>query len=258
MRVVLEGVVVSLTAHIAFLLCVALATFVQSLTGFAFGLVLLGLVAMGHIAPVASVAAAMTVLTLVNAGVALSDRGAKPYKPALLPVLTSSFIGVGVGVFLLGWLGETTMPTLRGLLGVVIILGSLPLVFSVKAGAQMGPRWWYLISGSFTGLLSGLFATGGPPLVVHLYRQPLPLQQIRDTLLLVFAANALVRLGGVFIQGSFTYSVLLLTLEALPVVFGVSWLVRRYPPRIPDKFVRWTVFFLLLAAGGNLVWTTWF
>lgn len=53
-------------SHLLFVACVALATFVQSLTGFAFGLVLLGLVAMLHLAPLAVAANVVTVMVLAR------------------------------------------------------------------------------------------------------------------------------------------------------------------------------------------------
>lgn len=43
--------------------------------------------------------------------------------------------------------------------------------------------------------MGGLFSTAGPPLVYHLYRQPLPVAVIRETLVAVFGINAVLRLA---------------------------------------------------------------
>ena len=58
-----------------FLLCVALATCAQSLSGFAFALILLGLAGLLELAPLADLANVATVLGLANALVAL--RGSR-------------------------------------------------------------------------------------------------------------------------------------------------------------------------------------
>lgn len=57
-----------------FLLCVALATCAQNLSGFAFALILLGLAGLLELAPLANVATVATVLALANALVALRER----------------------------------------------------------------------------------------------------------------------------------------------------------------------------------------
>ena len=44
-----------------------------------------------------------------------------------------------------------------------------------------------------------------------------------------------------------------LTLEALPLVMGLTWLARRHPSRLPIEHVRRAVFVLLLIAGLALV-----
>ncbi len=103
------------------------------------------------------------------------------------------------------------------------------------------------------GLLNGLFSSGGPPIVYHLYRQPLAYELIRNTLITVFACNAAMRLGLVTVQGQLSLGTLWLSAEALPLVMLLSWLVRRYPPKLSLRAVRWLVFLLLLLAGGSLI-----
>jgi len=61
----------SIYQHLLFLACVALATYAQTMTGFAFGLVLLGLSGVFQLASVSEVANVVSVLSLVNAGVTL-------------------------------------------------------------------------------------------------------------------------------------------------------------------------------------------
>ncbi|QDD65981.1 sulfite exporter TauE/SafE family protein [Herbaspirillum seropedicae] len=239
-------------SHLLFVLCVALATFVQSLTGFAFGLVLLGLVAMLHLAPLAVAANVVTVMVLANAAVIV--RGAPGLPRALiLPSFGSSLIGVGLGACLLAWLSDHAIGVLRLALGLAILACSLLLVLRTRVRERLSSAPVFAFFGVLSGVMGGVFASAGPPMVFHLYRQPLDRVVVRDTLVLLFAVNAVLRLVIVLAQGRFDAASLSLSLEALPVVLGVTWLARRYPPQWSPLTVRRIVFLLLLVAGGSLV-----
>ncbi|MFZ3206718.1 MAG: TSUP family transporter [Pseudomonas sp.] len=244
----------SLQVHGFFLLCVALATVAQSLTGFAFGLILLGLVATLQVVPLAEVAVVISILTLGNAMGTLGGPKPQLDRAVLLPVLLSSLLGVSLGIWGLGALDDMQVAWLRLLLGGVIIAGSLMLVVQSKPRAQLSGQPSFWLAGGLCGLLNGLFSSGGPPIVYHLYRQPLGYEVIRNTLITVFAANAAARLGLVMAQGQLSLSTLWLSAEALPLVLLVSWLVRRYPPKLSLRAVRWLVFVLMALAGLSLIW----
>lgn len=243
----------SVQVHLMFLGCVLLATLAQNLTGFAFGLILLGMVASLHIVPLGDVAIIISILTVGNALVTLGGPKPELDRGVLMPVLLSSLLGVSLGMWGLGAMNESQMAWLRLLLGCVIVIGSLLLVVQSKPQARVSGQPAFWLSGGLCGLLNGLFSSGGPPLVYHLYRQPLGYEVIRNTLITVFAANAVTRLGLVTAQGQLTLPVLWLSLEAFPLVFVVSILMRRYPPKLSLRAVRWLVFGLLLLAGGGLI-----
>ena len=99
----------------------AVASYVQNLTGFAFGLLLLGLVGLLDLTSLADVTNVASVLTLVNA-LALF-RSAKPQfdREVMTPTLVASLPGVLLGVVLLNWLNDNVIVALRLLLGVTII-----------------------------------------------------------------------------------------------------------------------------------------
>jgi hypothetical protein len=89
--------------------------------------------------------------------------------------------------------------------------------------------------------------------VYQLYRQPLAAHVVRDTLIVVFAVNALLRLSLVACTGRFEWQAGYLALEAAPVVFAMTWYMRRRPPAIKAQTLRIGVFVLLLLAGASLV-----
>ena len=79
---------------LVFMACVALATYAQNLTGFAFSLILLGLVSVLHVASVGDTANAATVLSLINAWTYFRARpGVVPWQ-LMKPALNGSTVGV--------------------------------------------------------------------------------------------------------------------------------------------------------------------
>jgi uncharacterized membrane protein YfcA len=242
----------SFVHHLMFVVCVALATFTQSLTGFAFGLVLLGLVAVFHLAPLPVAANVVTVMVLANAALLVRSLPALPRRVAV-PAFGSSLVGVALGACLLAWLSDNAIGVVRVALGIAILACSVLLVVQTKPRAQLSSPGAFAFYGLVSGVMGGVFASAGPPMVFHLYRQPLDRLVVRDTLVLVFAVNAVLRLGIVLQQGRFDAASLALSLEALPVVLLVTWLARRYPPAWSPGAVRRVVFVLLAIAGGSLV-----
>lgn len=241
----------------AFAACVALATFAQNLTGFAFGLILLGLTASLHVASVADAANAAMVLTLVNAWVSFrSQRLAPPWR-LMRPTLLGSTVGVAAGVALLGWLSGNAVAWLRGLLGLSIATCAGLLL--LQAGTRQRPSTPAAFAGVglLSGLLGGLFSSSGPPLVYQMYREPLDRDLVRQALLLVFAFNSLVRLCLVVPSGQFSAHALLLAACAVPVVYGVTRLQIRYPTHLRPATLKALVAGLLLAAGASLLVSAW-
>lgn len=239
--------------HFLFLGCVALATYAQTMTGFAFGLVLLGLTGLLSLAPLSEMSHVVNMLTLVNAFVALRGSGVKLDWSLLRTPLIASLIGVVFGVFALEWMSGNMVLLLRALLGITILACATLLIASTRPLPRVSSRNAFIGFGLVSGVLGGLFSSAGPPMVYHLYRQPLPLSLIRNSLILLFAANATLRLTLVVSQGGLSVSALWLGLEAFPVVAILTWLVRRYVSADSVKMVRRMVFVLLLIAGFGLL-----
>lgn len=237
----------------AFAVCVALATAAQNLTGFAFGLILLGLTASLHVASVSDAANAAMVLTLVNAWVSFRGHRVAPPWRLMRPTLLGSTLGVAAGVALLGWLSENAQAYLRGLLGLSIAACAVLLLLQASPRSRLSRPVTFAGVGVLSGLLGGLFSSSGPPLVYQMYREPLDRDLVRHALLLVFAFNAFVRLLFVVPSGQFSAHALLLAACAVPVVYAVTRLQLRHPVRLQAATLRRLVAALLLASGASLL-----
>jgi hypothetical protein len=238
---------------VMFLACVAVATCAQALTGFAFGLVLLGLVGVLELASLADAANVASVLTLVQAAVVLRGSRQSLDLPALRDTSLGSGIGVVVGVLLLGWLSGNVVVVLRVLLGLAILACAATLLVRVTPLRERSSHGSFHAFGLVSGVMSGLFSSAGPPLVYQFYRQPMGAVAIRQTLVTVFAFNALLRLVMVVAAGHFSAGAVRLSVMSVPVVLVLTWGVRRYPPSWSARTARRVVCGLLALAGLSLV-----
>ena len=238
-------------------LLAAVASLCQNLTGFAFALIFVGAAGALQLMPIADAANVASVLSAVNGFIYLRSHSFEPRWDLLKPMLASGVAGVGVGLALLAWLSGNTRHGLRVVLGVSIIACAVLLLARSKPRATPSPPGVLWGVGLVSGVLGGLFSTAGPPIVYHLYRQPLPPSLIRQCLVALFTVLALVRLIAVALAGALPWHTLVASALALPVVTAVTWWQARHPLQLPVVLVRWLVCTLLLAAGASLLAAAW-
>ena len=232
---------------------VAVASACQNLTGFAFGLIFVGMAGALHLMPIADAANVAGLLSLVNGAVYLRSHPFEPRWDLLKPMLISSLLGVLGGLALLHWLSGDMVNVLRKVLGVTIIGCAVVLLLQKKQRETLsGPRSMW-VAGGLSGILGGLFSTSGPPSVYHLYRQPLSPLLVRQCLLVMFLSNSLLRLAIVVPTGGLSWSSVFTAAVAMPVVAGVTWVLVKYPPPLPTRLLQWLVCSLLTAAGVSLL-----
>jgi uncharacterized protein len=103
--------------------------------------------------------------------------------------------------------------------------------------------------GIFSGLLTGAFNIGGPPLVAYVYARTWSLQRVVAVLSVIFLAGGLVRLA--VIVGDNAVSLPLLRVAALsliPVAVGIV-LGQKCLPRVPQRVLRGAVSIVLFCLG---------
>lgn len=240
-----------------FMALVGLAAFCQNLTGFAFGLIFVGVAGATGLMNIADAANVACLLSIING---ISYMRAYRFEPdwvMLKPMLISSVLGVVGGVLLLHWLSGNTLNGLRMLLGLVIVLCAMLLLVQKKALDQPSGPVSMWVAGVSSGLLGGLFATPGPPMVYHLYRQPLDRMLVRHCLFAMFVSCSLLRAAMVAVEGQLNWAVMGWTALAFPVVTGVTWWSARHPPAWPKRLVEWLACGLLILSGASLLWSGW-
>jgi uncharacterized membrane protein YfcA len=242
----------SVAELIGFLVLTGGAAYAQTLTGFAFGLITMGGVGLTGLLSLPDAAMIVSVLTLVNATHMLLKGWRDVAWREFGFVIAASIPLLFVGYWLLEWLAGVQADVLRLILGLVIIVSSLQLAQKPEPLARQSHDGSFVFFGAIAGLMGGMFSTAGPPLVYHFYRQPMPLVTVRETLVTVFALNAVLRIGLVLLSGDLPPGATLTGLFAIPAVIGATHAARRWPPPFSPTTMRRIVFILLFLSGVSL------
>jgi uncharacterized membrane protein YfcA len=241
------------TGILLFWAIAALAAWVQTLTGFALGLILMGATGALGLMPVPQAAAITSLLVLVNAVLVLSRGWRDVDRPALRLILLGAFPALIFGFFLLGWLAGSALGLLQLLLGLVIAGSAAQLAARPHLRQTRSAPFTFFLSGLIGGTMGGLFATTGPPVIWHLYRQPMPLNAVRVTLVATFLLTQILRTGLVIASGGITQALLISAAGAAPAVVLGTWGARRFPPPVQPATIRKAALGLLFLSGISLI-----
>lgn len=239
---------------LTFLLAAALGSYLQSVTGFALGLIVVAVAAMTGNASIAMTAAALSLMTMFNAVVLVPKVWRHSDWSGTLPILLAMVPGLLIGLWLLEALSVQHAGVLRLLVGGLVLISGGILFLRPQPKPQAASAVGQAGVGVAAGVLSGLFSTSGPPLVIHYYRQPLPVLTIRATLLCIFALVATARTALVAAQGQLDSASVQAALLAMLVVMMTSWLSLRYPLNWSDTAIRRLAFMVLSAIGALTLW----
>jgi uncharacterized membrane protein YfcA len=230
-----------------------LGALVQSITGFAMGLIIMGGVTALGVAEIAFSAAVVSLISMVNAAVALRHT----YKFVDIHIWTAMIAGLIpltiAGVLLLELFSARFYEIIQVMLGVVIIGAGTSLMIQPRPFEGVSSRPAVAAVGGLGGVIGGLYGAGGAPLAWFMYRQPLELNVIRATLLATFLVSTSGRAVVVGFAGHLTKDVLLTALLAVPMVILVTLAGARLAPHVPDKLIRRFVFILLILLGATLM-----
>ena len=142
----------------------ACAGFVQRVSGFGFGIFVMlffPYIIKVHTSAVAVSTLVSCIMSLYNA---VLHRKYIPYKK-IIPLVLSALVTIPAAVC---FSVTITADVFRRILGIVLILLSICFLFfnnriKMKPSVKNG-----IIAGGMSGILTGLFSTGGPPVVLYL------------------------------------------------------------------------------------------
>lgn len=234
---------------IIFLSAVFVGSYVQAVTGFAMGMIVIAVTGASGLVPLPVLTAAASLITMVNVLLALIGHTRSVNGRMLAWMALGQIPAIGAGVWLLTWLDRDARELLQVLLGLFITLGCLSMLLRPRLKERESPGWACMSAGLAGGAVGGLFSASGPILGWFIYRQPMELAAIRATLLCAFALTTSTRTVVVGVQGGLTPDVLWLAAVAVPLVIAGTWLGRELPPPVSESVMKQAAFGMLLVMG---------
>ncbi|MGB1189363.1 MAG: TSUP family transporter [Pseudomonadales bacterium] len=240
-----------------FLFIVAMAAVIQTVTGFAMGLIIVALTTALGLLPILESAAIISILSMVNTVLVLQSTPQR-FDPRLFGWVVLGLVpSLIMGFLLLDAFSAVLESALKIVLGVMVIVAGVVMMLSPEPWSERSSNGSALAVGFLGGFFGGIYSAAGAPIAFFLYRQPVAVAVIRLTLLAVFFVSTFSRavIGAYF--DHFTEAVVLKTALALPVVIIVSVVMQPTLARISDIFVRRLVFLILQAVGLWLIIEPW-
>jgi uncharacterized membrane protein YfcA len=244
-----ETIFTSLPEYLLVCAILVVAQLVYVLFGFGSGLIAVGSLALF----IPQLQDAVVLLLLVNlpaeAIVAWQARREVRWKP-ILGLGIGIALGIPVGTWLLRGGDQTVVLTVLGwfLIAVGILFLRLPDDGRVQPPAWAGPP-----TGALSGVLTGLFGTGGPPLIVWYHLSAGTKAAFRGSLMTIFMLKTFVRVPAYIVGGLVTTPRLWSALMVLPAVLFGAWLGNRLHVKVSEPVFRRLVAGLLAVLGAVLL-----
>ena len=235
-----------------------LGAFVQTVTGFALGLILIALAAGLELVSIPVLTATASLLSLANVVLALRTRYRDISYRFWLWITLGQVPAIGIGLLIMMQLNARAAVWLELLLGLFVLLGSVSMVRNNPVRARVSTQPARFVAGLAGGLCGGMFSASGPVMGWFFYRQPLPIEAIRATLLACFGVTTSVRTLLVGIRGELSSDILWLSAASLPMIVLGTWLGGRYAHHLEADRLRQGAFALLTLMGlyicGRAAW----
>jgi uncharacterized membrane protein YfcA len=236
-----------------FLVVVAACAWLQAVSGFALALGLLGAMTEFHLTPIPVTAVVVSLLGLAGSLVALAGERRAVQWRRLAPITLGMLPSVGLGVWLMDRLAAESTSALQVILGIFIVLGGALMLMRPSTRERPARRRTGVLAGLFGGLFGGLFAAVAPPVVYHLYREPMTVAAVRATLHALIVVGVLMRMSFVSVFSEVQPLALELVLYALPVVVVATLAGRHFTPELSGRSQRRIAVVLMMLLGVPLL-----
>ncbi len=209
-----------------------------------------GLIAVGTLALVfPDIRDVVVLLLLVNlpaeCWVAWKSRAEIRWRP-----IATLGAGIAIGIPLGAWTLSHTKPDfiLTGL-GVFLVLVGLVFLRLPSAGKVTPWTWMAPPTGLAAGLLTGLFGTGGPPLIIWYHLTAPNKAAFRGNLMAIFLLMTFVRVPSYAAAGLITPSRLFSMITVMPAVILGGWVGNRLHLEVSELWFKRMVSLLLVVLG---------
>lgn len=229
--------------------CVVLlaAALTQSVSGFGFALVAMSLLP-GLIGIKLAVPLVALMSILSNALMVVLHRQHLNLS-IIWRLAVAALLAMPIGVVGLHYLPDVVA---QRSLGILIVGYAGYEILNLKTPHLNSPRWAYLF-GALSGVFSGAYSVGGPPVIFYGNCQRWAADDFRSNLPTFFLASSTATLLGHLAQGHLTIKIWVLALLSLPTFAAGLAIGIAVTPWIHPKQFRQIVIALLLLSGTRLM-----
>ena len=224
------------------------AALLRAFTGFGFAMIAVPVFSL-LLLPNEAVVLAAT-LTIAVSSTSYKEWWGKFPVDQFLPMITGSFAGTAVGVYLLSGMSRSEFQLWIGL---CVIAATLATAFVKPSTKQRVPKPLTTGTGVASGLMNGAFAIPGPPVVVYAMAVIAEPAAARAFLMAFFFASNVLAVMMFSVAGMVTATPLVLLLLAFPLSFLGDLLGHHAFRRFGGASYRPVALFVALALG---VWNT--
>ncbi|MDP6126362.1 MAG: sulfite exporter TauE/SafE family protein [Candidatus Latescibacteria bacterium] len=245
----MESLLLEPTVLAAAAITCLVAAVVQGMSGFAFGMITMGVLTLILNARDASIL--VTFLAGTSAIHTLSSVRTDFKWSRLRPLALGSLFGLPLGVAILLW---TDPSWLKRVVGVALIAISALHLSGWWQPTKAPTISWGYGTGWLGGVLGGSLSIGGPPVVVYTMAQPWAPAQVKATLLSFFLMGLTIKAVLLVAAGAVTLDHLAHVALMVPLVLlGTSVGIRLFN-RVDRTRFHQIVYLLLIILGAQLVW----
>lgn len=232
--------------EILFAIVVFVANTVQTITGFAGGPI--SMAPSMALVGVSQAKVSLTFMFLILTG-AVAIQGFRDINPKKLgKMIVYMLVGLILGMWLFNVLPTTILMVSYGV--IVVLIGLKKLVS--KSEMKLKFPWNYGVL-LLSGIMQGMFTSGGPFLVLYAAAEMKDKKEFRATVSAIWAILNLYMSINMFRQGLYTPEVWrLILISMVTVVLGI-WVGNKVADRINQKTFLILVYVLLIVSGASLI-----
>ena len=234
-------------------LIVLIAQAIYVLFGFGLGLVGVGLLAM-FIQPVTNIVVLLLFIALPAEIYVLCKSWKNISWRGIIAIISGVAGGTVVGTMVLRF-GEPDI--ILTILGLFLIVSGLIFLFMESDIVIHWPVWCAPLIGILSGLLSGMFGTGGPPLIFYYQLSGMKKHAFRGQLMTIFFLMALVRFTTYSFSGLITTTRFISAIYVFPAILLGIWLGNSIHIQISEKRFRKMISIALFIIGVILLAKQW-
>lgn len=235
----------SLSQYLAACLVLICAETVYVLFGFGAGLIAVGLLAV-FLPEIRDVVVLLLLINLpIELWVVTRARRQVSWR-GVLAICLGVAVGIPLGTRVLQ-AGESTL--ILVMLGIFLVVAGTGFMIAPRHRVVRWPRWSAPPVGLLGGLLTGIFGTGGPPLILYYQLGGANKAAFRGNLMAIFLLMAFLRVPSYAVAGLITAPRLWSALAVLPAVLLGAWLGNRIHLRLAEDTFRRLVSVALVVLG---------